>query len=108
MIVNFKSEVARRSNVRQKTLAPYPTHSRQLVSPSLPLLLAPRGLSRTEAAAYIGVSPSLFDEMMKDGRMPSPKKINSRTVWDRKRLDEAFEALPDKDDGNPWDEDEAA
>jgi hypothetical protein len=27
-----------------------------------------RGLSRAEAAWYIGVSPSLFDEMVKDGR----------------------------------------
>lgn len=52
----------------------------------------PRGLSRAEAAAYIGVSPSLFDEMVKDRRMPAPKRINSRTVWDRRRLDEAFDA----------------
>ncbi len=32
----------------------------------------PRGLSRVEAAHYIGVSPSLFDAMVKDGRMPQP------------------------------------
>jgi predicted DNA-binding transcriptional regulator AlpA len=74
----------------------------------LPPSLPPRGLSRTESAAYIGVSPSLFDEMVKDGRMPGPKRINRRTVWDRKRLDDAFEALPDSDGGNPWDEDQAA
>jgi hypothetical protein len=44
--------------------------------------------------------------MVKDRRMPKPKRINSRTVWDRKRLDEAFEALPDDgdSDGNPWDQ----
>src|SRR6516225_4773854 len=54
----------------------------------------PRGLSRVEAAVYVGVSPSLFDAMVKDGRMPQPKRINSRTVWDRRRLDDAFEALP--------------
>jgi hypothetical protein len=35
----------------------------------LPPSLAPRGLSRSEAAAYIGVSPNLFDAMVKDGRM---------------------------------------
>lgn len=69
--------------------------------------IMPRGLSRTEAATYIGVSPSLFDQMVKDGRMPAPKTINSRIVWDRYRLDEAFEALPDKEDRNPWDEDES-
>lgn len=61
----------------------------------LPLSLPPRGLSRTESAAYIGVSASLFDMMVKDGRMPMPKRINARTVWDRIRLDAAFLALPD-------------
>jgi len=75
----------------------------------LPPSLAPRGLSRFEASAYIGVSPSLFDEMVKDGRMPAPKRINARTVWDRKKLDESFEALPDDGDRvvNPWDDDRA-
>ena len=70
----------------------------------LPLSLPPRGLSPSEAAAYVGVSPSLFDAMVKDGRMPQPKRINSRTIWDRARLDEAFEALPGGDSNNPWDD----
>lgn len=65
----------------------------------LPVSLPPRGLSRIESAAYVGVSASLFDEMVKDGRMPLPKRINARTVWDRLRLDVAFAALPDGDDG---------
>ena len=68
----------------------------------LPLSLAPRGLSRVQAAAYIGVSPSLFDEMVKDNRMPKPTRINSRTVWDRVKLDEAFAALSDGSDDDPW------
>lgn len=70
----------------------------------LPTSLPPRGLSRVQAAAYIGVSPSLFDEMVKDGRMPKPVRINARTVWDRIQLDEAFAALSDgKADGDdPW------
>jgi hypothetical protein len=80
-------------------------HSRR---PSQILLLEPRGLSRIQSAAYIGVSPALFDEMVADGRMPQPKKVNSRIVWDRKRLDECFEALPDKEDRNPWDDEDAA
>ena len=49
-----------------------------------PPTLAPRGLSRTEAVAYIGVSPTLFDHLVRDRRMPPPKRINARTVWDRK------------------------
>ena len=70
----------------------------------LPPSLAPRGLSRVYAAAYIGIKPTLFDEMVADGRMPPPKPINTRVVWDRLALDEAFAALPSKADGNPWDE----
>ena len=63
----------------------------------LPQSLPPRGLSREQAAAYVGVSPSLFDMMIKDGRMPEPKRINSRVVWDRLKLDLAFEALDGAD-----------
>ena len=70
----------------------------------LPLSLAPRGLSRAQAAEYIGVGTTKFDEMVDDGRMPRPKRIDGRIVWDRLKLDAAFEAL---DDGagphNEWD-----
>jgi predicted DNA-binding transcriptional regulator AlpA len=57
----------------------------------------PRGLSREEAARYIGVGSTLFDEMVADGRMPKPKSINSRAIWDRVALDIAFTSLPNKD-----------
>lgn len=71
----------------------------------LPVSCPPRGLNRVQAAAYVGVSPSLFDEMVGDGRMPGPKHINARRVWDRTALDGAFTALPDSEGGpNPWDE----
>jgi predicted DNA-binding transcriptional regulator AlpA len=60
----------------------------------LPFNLPPRGLSRVQAAEYIGISPPLFDEMVKDGRMPKPKRINARVVWDMRQLDLAFTALP--------------
>jgi predicted DNA-binding transcriptional regulator AlpA len=65
--------------------------------------IVPRGLSREEAAHYVGISPSLFDQIVKDGRMPKPVKINSRVVWDRHELDKAFEALKDESEANPWD-----
>lgn len=55
----------------------------------------PLGLSREEAAEYVGVSPPTFDAMVQDGRMPKPKHIGKRRVWDRTRLDAAFAALPD-------------
>ena len=64
-----------------------------------------RGLSRDESAMYIGVSPSKFDELVSDGRMPAPVKIDGRKVWDIRHLDLAFDALP-REDGpttpNSW------
>lgn len=72
----------------------------------LPPTLAPRGLSRDEAAAYIGVGATLFDEMVADGRMPHPKVVGARRVWDRHALDNHFAALPDSEGNaecNPWD-----
>jgi predicted DNA-binding transcriptional regulator AlpA len=70
----------------------------------LPLSLAPRGLSRVQAAEYVGVGVTKFDQMVDDGRMPRPKRIDGRLVWDRVKLDEAFEVLDD-DRGpmNEWD-----
>ena len=71
---------------------------------SLPLSLAPRGLSRVQAAEYIGVGVTKFDEMVDDGRMPRPKRIDGRTVWDRLKLDAAFDALDDEARANnEWD-----
>lgn len=56
--------------------------------------IGPRGLSREIAASYIGISATLFDVLVCDGRMPKPKLINSRKVWDRQELDIAFDKLP--------------
>lgn len=66
---------------------------------ALPHSLAPRGLSRETAAEYIDVSPTKFDELVRDGRMPKPKQIDARRVWDRIKIDKAFGALPG-DDGD--------
>ena len=66
--------------------------------------LEPRGLSRVQSAKYIGVGTSKLDEMVRDGRMPKPKRIDGRTVWDRWELDVSFSALPNSDQVNPWDD----
>lgn len=70
---------------------------------NLPPSLPPIGLSREVAAAYIDVSPSKFDEMVKDGRMPKPKRIDARRVWDRQKLERAFAKLPGDDDDTELD-----
>ncbi len=66
--------------------------------------VAPRGLNRREAATYVGVSTGKFDEMVKDGRMPKPKRVDGRVIWDRLALDAAFDNLPSDHDANEWDE----
>lgn len=67
----------------------------------------PRGLSRLEAARYIGVSPNTFDRLVAEGIMPRPKEIGARRVYDRAQLDHAFDALGDEELAterpNPWD-----
>lgn len=70
---------------------------------ALPMSLPPRGLSREAAAGYVGVSASKFDQLVDDGRMPRPRRIDTRRVWDRSALDAAFDALPGSDEANPWD-----
>ena len=73
--------------------------SAQSLKPAAPR----RGLSRTEAAQFIGISTSMFDSMIKDNTMPTPIRIGSRTVWDIKALDEAFDRLKAPVAVNPWD-----
>jgi predicted DNA-binding transcriptional regulator AlpA len=62
-----------------------------------------RGMNREQAALYVGVSPSLFDKLIAEGRMPKPKRIHSRTVWDLRQLDSAFDAIDRSDVENSWD-----
>lgn len=63
--------------------------------------MEPRGLSREQAAAYVGVGPTTFDEMVAAGQMPRPKAIGARRVWDRVALDAAFESLPPAGEAAP-------
>jgi predicted DNA-binding transcriptional regulator AlpA len=81
--------------------SPVAQSKRRLVQPQDRL-----GMSRVEVSEYIGVSPSLFDEMVKDGRMPPAKMINNRRVWSRLKIEKAFAELPeegqDSESDNPW------
>jgi predicted DNA-binding transcriptional regulator AlpA len=57
----------------------------------------PRGLSREEAARYVGVGITLFDELVADHRMPKPRVVNTRLIWDRAELDLYFTDLTRRD-----------
>lgn len=73
-------------------------------SDSLPMSLPPLGLGREVAAQMLGISAVKFDELVKDGRMPKPKRIDARRVWDRREIELAFSALPAEAGPNEWDD----
>lgn len=56
-----------------------------------------RGLSRDEAAMYLGIGVGLFDEMREAGKIAPARVIGARKLWDIRDLDMAFEALPRED-----------
>ena len=62
-----------------------------------------RGLRRNEACAYVGFSATKFDQLVTDGRMPKPLRVDGCVIWDVRDLDVAFDALKDSEDRNPWD-----
>jgi predicted DNA-binding transcriptional regulator AlpA len=62
-----------------------------------------RALSHVEAARYVGIGTTKFDEMIKDGRMPRPVPIDGRVLWDIRDLDAAWENLKAGASANAWD-----
>ncbi len=54
---------------------------------------APRGLSAAEAARYIGVGQTLFEELVAARKMPRPKRVGSRVIYDRFEVDACFAEL---------------
>lgn len=63
----------------------------------LPEGALPLGLSRVQAAVFVGVSPTTFDQMVENGSMPKAFRVGSRAIWSRRRVEEYFAAL-DKED----------
>jgi len=73
------------------------------------------GLNREQAAAFVGISPSLFDRAVVAGTMPQPRMIGARSIWDVDELAASFKAIPHKMEnpsdslveqsaqGNAWD-----
>jgi hypothetical protein len=53
-----------------------------------------RGLSESEAAVYVGISPTYFRDLVSKDLMPRPRLIGKRRVYDIVELDIAFSELP--------------
>jgi predicted DNA-binding transcriptional regulator AlpA len=72
---------------------------------ALPSTLPPRLINREAAAAYVSLSPNKFDELVKNGGMPRPKRLSSRRLaWDVRELDIAVDRLPNSGDEKPDDD----
>jgi hypothetical protein len=56
-------------------------------------VIAGRGLSRIDAADYVGIAPDKFDDLVSKGGMPKPVFVGGAPVWDRELLDQAFGVL---------------
>lgn len=68
-------------------------------------LVIRRGLSEPEAALYIGLGASKFRQLVAAGRMPRPRVIDGRRVWDVDDLDAAFKSLPlEGGEGTGWED----
>ncbi|MCC8956191.1 hypothetical protein H8B02_23000 [Bradyrhizobium sp. Pear77] len=67
----------------------------------------PRGLRREQAADYLGVSPSKFDQARKMGLIPTARHFLGVVLYDRQALDRMFEDLPFENapaaNDNEWD-----
>lgn len=66
-----------------------------------------RGMSREEAADYLGISPTKFDEWRSAGKIPAARRLDGRKLWDIRELDVVFETLPREDSpatGGSWDD----
>ena len=57
----------------------------------------PRGMDAERAAAYLGLGRTKFLELVEDGRMPKPVRIEEELPrWDRFDLDAAMHDLKQK------------
>lgn len=58
--------------------------------------MTPGALSRKEAAQFVGVAPSTFDELVRTGVMPPRRSIpgHNRFVWLLEELQAALRDLP--------------
>jgi hypothetical protein len=89
--------------VTERKMSPAGKGLTQAEHKPLPISGPRRGLSRAEAARYVGVSPTLFDRAVAEGKMPKPFRLYGRVLWDICKLDDAITALDTESAADdPW------
>lgn len=64
----------------------------------------PYGLRVEEAAAYLGMSRTKFLELVEDGRLPKPTRIDGMCLWCRIDLEAAFRSFVNDESPNSFDQ----
>ena len=78
---------------------------------NLPPGIVPFAVGRQAAAALIGISTGFFDRLVGDGRMPQPRDLDGRVLWDSEEVKAAWRAIPKRGQAvrrNSFDEEDAA
>ena len=70
-----------------------PAAARSMTRQRVVIDFAPRGLSADEAARYIGLGRTKFEELVARRKMPRPKRIDGRVIYDRFEVDAHFSEL---------------
>ena len=86
-----RGSVARVETADYVDVSPRRVTARRYVLPFLPIVF---GLGEIEAATALGISASNFRRLIKEGRMPSPRRLDGRNIWDVDELRAAFKAIP--------------
>ena len=53
-----------------------------------------RGMTEREAASYLSLSPSHFRRLVEQGKMPRPRLVGQRRIFDAEELDQTFFGFP--------------
>jgi predicted DNA-binding transcriptional regulator AlpA len=73
---------------------------------NLPPGIVPYAVSRETAAELLGISAGTFDKLVKAGKLPEPREVESRILWDSAEIRAAWRAMPRRGQqppGNEWD-----
>jgi predicted DNA-binding transcriptional regulator AlpA len=62
------------------------------------LAYPPRALRAERAAAYLGMAESTFHKLVAQGVFPPPIKLGGMRLWDRLKLDTAFDNLKSEEE----------
>ncbi len=95
-ISSLSADKAPDGSPRPTPMAAAPQGTRRSTALSAVRPIPRRGLSRVEAAMYLGISPSKFDELHKSGRIGGAKVLDGRKLYAIEILDEFFDTLPDE------------